>query len=69
MTLNDNDLMPFGKHQGVKMANVPCEYLMWLWENGKVSAFNRRDVYGYIKDNMDVIEKKIQRKRDQSQSR
>ena len=31
--MNDNSLMPFGKHKGEKLANVPASYLLWLLTN------------------------------------
>lgn len=30
--MTDISLMPFGKHKGEKMANVPPEYLLWLYD-------------------------------------
>lgn len=45
--LNDESPMPFGKHQGEKMGNVPADYLLWLEENNKCS----RSVQAYITDN------------------
>lgn len=27
---NDNDEMPFGKHKGESMGDVPASYLLWL---------------------------------------
>lgn len=54
-TLTDKDLMPFGKHKGVAMANVPADYLLWLYENNKCSG----EVKAYIIDNMDVINSEI----------
>ena len=35
MKLNDTDKMPFGKHKGQLMQDVPASYLHWLWSNGK----------------------------------
>lgn len=32
MKLTDESLMPFGKHKGEKMANVPASYLLWLYD-------------------------------------
>lgn len=32
--MNDDDEMPFGKHKGKRMADVPSDYLLWLWDNG-----------------------------------
>ena len=33
--LCDSDPMPFGKHKGIPMQDVPASYLHWLWANGK----------------------------------
>ena len=32
--LEDHDRMPFGKHGGKKMEDVPASYLLWLWDDG-----------------------------------
>jgi len=49
--MTDDGLMPFGKFQGEKMANVPASYLIWLYEN--------QEIYGELKEyiikNMDVL--------------
>jgi uncharacterized protein (DUF3820 family) len=51
MALTDESKMPWGKHEGEKMANVPPDYLLWLYENKKCYG----DVKDYIKDNLDAI--------------
>lgn len=56
--ITDNSLMPFGKHQGQKMANVPPEYLIWIFENNKCTP----DVAKYIAENMEVIKSEIEYK-------
>jgi len=33
--MKDIDLMPWGKYKGVKMANVPASYLIWLYKENK----------------------------------
>lgn len=53
--MTDNSTMPFGKFKGEKMANVPSEYLLWLFENNKCTP----DVAKYIADNLDVIKSEI----------
>jgi len=53
--MNDENLMPFGKYKGEKMANVPPDYLIWLYENGKCYG----ELKDYIKDNMDVLKSEI----------
>ena len=58
MALNDNSPMPWGKHKGQKMANVPASYLRWLYDNNKCNA----EVQAYIKDNMDVLKEEIKNK-------
>ena len=53
--LTDNSLMPFGKHEGVRMADVPTEYLIWLYENKKCTP----SVTQYIESNMETIKLEI----------
>lgn len=53
--MNDNSLMRFGKYKGEKLANVPAEYLMWLY-NGNISRGELRD---YIRANQHVLEHEI----------
>lgn len=60
--ITDATPMPFGKYKGVSMANVPAEYLLWLYERLKPSAPNKRSaseklLVDYIEDNMDVLKK------------
>jgi uncharacterized protein (DUF3820 family) len=49
--------MPYGIHKGKKMANVPDEYLRWLYDNNRCSGEVRR----YIVENMDAIKENIKR--------
>jgi len=49
--MSDNDLMPWGKHKGIKMIDVPEDYLLWLYENNKCD----KQVKDYIVDNMQAI--------------
>lgn len=57
--MEDTSLMPFGKYKGVKMANVPPDYLLWLYDNSKVYG----DVKEYIKDNLDVLKAEIRNRK------
>ena len=56
--LKDNSLMPYGKHKGQKMANVPPDYLIWLFENNKCTP----EVAKYIAENLDVLKAEIELK-------
>ena len=49
--MEDSSIMPFGKYKGIKLANVPPEYLIWLYENANVYG----ELKKYIEDNMDVL--------------
>ena len=64
--MTDESIMPFGRHKGEPMANVPDKYLKWLWHENKV-AFNTqmgyqlmkpelREVMEYIEDCFDEKE-------------
>ncbi len=56
MKLTDKDPMPFGVHKGIKMANVPAKYLIWIYEQNL-------DVMSYIKENMDAIRLELNKKK------
>lgn len=53
--MKDESIMPIGKYKGEKLANVPSEYLLWLYENGNVFG----ELKAYIKDNLEVIKSEI----------
>jgi uncharacterized protein (DUF3820 family) len=53
--MTDESLMPFGKYKGEKMAYVPSDYLLWLWNNGRSLG----DVGQYIANNLDAIKADI----------
>lgn len=55
--LTDTSEMPWGKHQGKAMIEVPADYLLWLYDNNKCSG----SVLDYIKDNLDVLKKEAGR--------
>lgn len=53
--LQDDDPMPFGKHKGEPMEDVPVGYLHWLWHNGMKSKTKESDVAEYIQRNMSAL--------------
>lgn len=53
--LTDESEMPFGKHKGEKMKDVPAKYLLWLWDNG-VWQEKGRDLHNYIKGAFSALE-------------
>lgn len=59
-TLADDDLMPYGKYQGTKMANVPAEHLIWLLENNRSG---NGAVHKYILYNEDALRSEIKNKK------
>lgn len=52
--LSDLDPMPFGKHKGLPMQDVPADYLHYLWVNGKKHD-NRCLVADYIRRNLNAL--------------
>ena len=56
--MTDSTPMPFGKYRGVLMANVPSDYLIWIYENME-GLFP--DLRSYIENNMDALELESQR--------
>ena len=59
--LTDTSLMPWGKHKGAKMANIPPEYLLWLLDNDKCSG----QVKTYIEENKAFLELELKQNRKQ----
>lgn len=53
-TLNDTDPMPFGKHKGEPMSDVPANYLHYLWQNG-LKDDHKSQVADYIRRNLSVL--------------
>ena len=60
MNFNDSSLMPFGKYEGIELEKVPASYLLWLYDKG----LNHQDLKEYIEDNMEVLKKEINEKKD-----
>ena len=56
--MTDESTMPYGKHKGQRMANVPSDYLIWLFENNKCTP----EVAKYIAENLDVLKAEIELK-------
>ncbi len=51
--LTDTDPMPFGKHKGKAMRDVPPSYFRWLWNSGmkdKEGAY--KNVANYVHENL-----------------
>lgn len=53
MKLDDTSLMPFGKHRGKPMSDVPASYLHYLWQNGMKNE--QSPVADYIRRNLDAL--------------
>jgi uncharacterized protein (DUF3820 family) len=53
--LNDESPMPWGKYKGIEMANVPADYLLWLYDNGNCNG----GVKDYIRDNLKGLRQEV----------
>lgn len=49
--------MPFGKHKGEKLANVPASYLLWAFDNLQLNDNLKK----YIRENKDALEQEKKR--------
>lgn len=57
--LTDESPMPFGKHKGKKLANVPADYLLWIYGSGILPSF--KNLEEYIEENMNVLKQEMGR--------
>ncbi len=60
--MKDTDKMPFGKHKGESMANVPASYLLWIKREHDKDPMQpqtrqQREVLQYVNDNIDDLKK------------
>ena len=58
--IQDTDAMPWGKHKGVPMQDVPASYLHWLWTNERdpMSRKAKTDpVAAYIERNLAALQR------------
>ena len=55
--ITDESLMPFGKHKGVPMVEVPAGYLIYLYDNN----YCKGEVQAYILENLNVLRVEIAR--------
>ena len=53
--LEDTDPMPFGKHKGEPMQDVPASYLHWLWQ--EIQHDKTSNVGDYIRRNLSALKK------------
>lgn len=54
LELTDLSPMPFGKHVGTPMQDVPASYFCWLWNNGKKTDTDA--VAEYIRTNLNALQ-------------
>jgi len=54
--ITDESIMPYGKHQGEKMANVPADYLIFMFDAGYLNG----SLAKYVKENMDALRKEME---------
>lgn len=53
----DKTLMPFGKYKGTALANVPAQYLLWLYGEGIASP----PLQEYLNDNLEALKQEVRR--------
>lgn len=55
---SDTDEMPFGKHSGMQLKDVPANYLLWLADQEDFAEKNGNGLSGlskYIEDRREVL--------------
>lgn len=55
--LQDTSAMPFGKHKGTEMQNVPADYMFYLWTELGLESDVFSPVARYIRENIAAFEK------------
>jgi Putative quorum-sensing-regulated virulence factor len=60
--MKDSDEMPFGKHKGEKLGDVPASYLLWLADQPDVKR-KYPELYAYIDEGRVHLEKETRERR------
>lgn len=55
--LTNNDVMPWGKHKGTKLSEVPVDYKFWLLEQPWISQW--RGLHRYLKKHEEEIRAEV----------
>ncbi len=48
-------IMPFGKHRGCPIAEVPASYLFWVLETCDINMFLRIEIQNDLKSRLDAL--------------
>lgn len=63
--IDDETIMPWGKHKGKEVQDVPAHYLFWL-ERENIEKKGRNDFMNsllvYIEENRNVLESELRKK-------
>lgn len=66
LKFTDDSPMPFGKHEGKKLVDLPASYLLWLYgemEHQQNRSPTRQAIFDYIEENMSAIESELSEER------
>ena len=62
MSATDETIMPWGKHKGEKLANMPASYLIWLYENSEIrTQHHNKWLADYIRSNWEALKTEVKR--------
>ena len=53
--LTDQTIMSFGKYKGHKLANVPPDYLLWIYDNYSLKP----ELKAYIDENRQCLNQEV----------
>jgi len=55
--MTDESIMPWGMHKGRQLADVPADYLLFIWEK----KYARGELFRYIEENLTVLQAQARR--------
>ena len=59
---NDNTVMPWGKHQGVQLKDIPDSYLHFMWQKYESGEYETHEKFkNYLDENIDAIKANLAR--------
>lgn len=56
----DESIMPFGKHRGKPLGEVPADYLVWLLEQDWATSDKWEGIYRYALNNEKALMQEVE---------
>lgn len=58
--MNKDSVIPFGRHRGKKLSDIPAHYFLWLYDQNSTTV-DGREVCRYIRKNLKKLRARVEK--------